>query len=247
MNGTLDGDTDLIPLLPEGLDAPLVWYKTTISSFSLADQMAVLEDEGYKVRPLLIVRDVRAVWASLTSKPYGRNGVTAEDPPLRLRFRRFLRSWQLARKQEYPIIRFEDFISRPEPVLRRACQALDLAWQPAMIDWPDPGKRIADGRHGNRRFRESNKRGLAAALHQPAAGVPPGPVHAEDLTWLDETFASFNQAMGYPRQLDQVETLSGRLEPQWNVSRRLQWRLRQKPFRYLLNKLGLSRYRPRPQ
>jgi len=65
MNGTLDGDTDLVPLPPPAVEMPFLWYKTTISCFTLGEQVAVLEDAGYTVRPLLMVRDVRAVWMSL--------------------------------------------------------------------------------------------------------------------------------------------------------------------------------------
>ncbi|RTZ74771.1 MAG: hypothetical protein DSZ02_04625, partial [Gammaproteobacteria bacterium] len=72
MDGTLDGDCDLIPLPPEGVVTPYLWYKTTISSFDLEEQIRLLEDEGRQVRPLLVTRDVRAVWISLMRKPYGR-------------------------------------------------------------------------------------------------------------------------------------------------------------------------------
>ncbi|WP_457665392.1 hypothetical protein [Thiolapillus sp.] len=247
MNGTLDGDTDLVPLLPAGIETPFVWYKTTISCFTLQEQKAVLEDVGHLVRPMLMVRDVRAVWMSLMKKPYGRNGVTAEDPPLRLRFRRFLHSWQDAVAQGIPVFRFEDLLARPEDSLKALCAELELPWQQAMIDWPRPAAQIADGRHGNARFMASGKQGLLSALDPSLGRQIRGQIHEEDLAWLEETFRDYNASLGYPAGLPDLELLPGRAIPSWEVSRRLKWRLRQKPLRYVLNKLGLSNYKPRPQ
>ncbi len=247
MNGTLDGDTDLIPLPPSGLDTPWLWYKTTISCFDLAEQIAVLEDEGHEVRPMLMVRDVRAVWMSLMHKPYGRNGVTAEDPPLRLRFRRFLRSWEMAREQGIPVFRYEDLARDAEASLRALCEQLGLPWQQAMLDWPRPASDIADARHGNARFMKAEKAGLASVFDPALALRVEGSIHEQDLAWLEQTFREFNEALGYEPRLSGLERLPGRLKPSWDASRRLNWRLRQKPLRYLAVKLGLSRYRPRPQ
>ncbi|WP_456375561.1 hypothetical protein [Thiolapillus sp.] len=247
MNGTLDGDTDLIPLPPRGLDAPLLWYKTTISCFTLAEQIALLEDEGYAVKPLLVVRDVRAVWMSLMKKPYGRNGVTAEDPPLRLRFRRFLRSWEDARERGIPVFRYEDLAVDAESALMGLCKDLDLPWEQAMLDWPRPASAIADSRHGNARFMNARKAGLADVFNPDLALRVSGEIHEQDLVWLEEQFSPFNAAMGYEQHLAGLKLLPGRLQPSWAASRRMNWRLRQKPLRYLAVKLGLSRYRPRPQ
>ncbi len=247
MNGTLDGDTDLIPLLPTGVDTPYLWYKTTISSFTLAEQAALLEDEGREVRPMLMVRDVRAVWMSLMKKPYGRNGVTAEDPPLRLRFRRFLHSWETARRQGIPVFRYEDLARDAEASLKALCDELGLPWDPAMLDWPKPAAAIADARHGNARFMNADKAGLAAVFDPQLAQGVRGSIHQEDLAWLEDVFAPFNRDLGYELHIDGLELLPGRLQPSWEASRRLNWRLRQKPLRYLAVKLGLSHYRPRPQ
>ena len=246
MNGVLDGDTDLIPLLPAAIDTEFAWYKTTISSFTLQDQLACLEDDGFKVLPLLMVRDVRVVWASLVRKHYGRNGITAEDPPLRLRFRRFLGSWQYALEHQIPVVKYEAFVQQPEAVLKECCEALSLPWDEGMLHWPKPASGIANMRHGNATFRDSNKRGLLAAIKQPQ-GEFSGEIHEQDLEWLDEHFAEFNRVMGYPAQITSVTRLPGRLVPDWQQSRRCKWRLRQKPFRYWLSKLKLIQYTPRPE
>ena len=246
-DGTLDGDSDLIPLPPAGTRAPVLWYKTTISSFTLMEQEALLEDEGYRVKPLLMVRDPRAVWISLSDKPYGRNGVTAEDPPLRLRFRRFLASWRHARERGLPLFRYEDLAVDAERALRQLCDELELPWQPDMLTWPKPADAIADGRHGNPRFRRSGRAGFHTAFDSGLAGRLSGAIHEADLEWLDTTFAEFYRVHDYPRRVEGLSLLPGRLRPAWEASRRREWRLRQKPWRYLAVKLGLSRYRPPPQ
>lgn len=246
-DGVLDGDTDLIPVIPEGLSCDYIWYKTTISSFTLEDLITTIEDEGFSVSPLLIVRDVRLVWASLAKKHYGRNGITAEDPPLRMRFRRFLRSWQYARAQDIPVIKFEDFVARPEPVLRSCCEKLGLEWDDAMLNWTKPASRISNIRHGNATFRQSDKQNLHTALAGSSTGSGTPGITREDLDWLEATFADFNQQLGYMDRMTDLTVEEGRLRPSWQVSRRLKWRLKQKPLRYLVSKLGLSSYQPRPE
>ncbi len=246
MNGVLDGDTDLIPLLPLAASSSLAWYKTTISCFTLQEQMACLEDEGYTVLPLLMVRDVRKVWASLMHKHYGRNGVTAEDPPLRLRFRRFLESWQYAMAHQLPVVKYETFIEQPEKVLKELCVKLGLPWDEAMLNWPKPAGQISNTRHGNATFRESDKGGLKAAIRPPAKAQEIT-LHGEDLDWLNQYFTRFNRKMDYPAELLRVIRLPGRLTPDWQASRRCKWRLQQKPLRYLLSKFGLSSHSSRPE
>ena len=81
-NGVLDADNDLLPAIDPRLAQPFAWYKTTISCFRLSEIAEHYRDAGWNVRTLLVLRDLRAVWASLRGKSYGRNGITAEDPPL---------------------------------------------------------------------------------------------------------------------------------------------------------------------
>ena len=248
MDGVLDGDTDIIPIIPEGINTPNIWYKTTISSFTLQDQVGCLQDEGFEVKPLLIVRDVRSVWSSLAEKPYGRNGVTAEDPPLRMRFRRFLASWEYARQHDIPIICFEKFLEHPEKSLRDCCSRLSLPWDEGMVTWPKQAEEMSDTRHGNATFRESKAGNLHTALGKPKkTRRSAGPIPEEDLHWLEDVFSGFNEAMNYPDRLDGINRVPGRSVPGWDVSRRKKWRLKQKPFRYLFSKLKLISYDSRPE
>ena len=247
MDGVLDGDTDIIPIVPAGITTPLVWYKTTISSFTLEDQIACLQDEGYRVTPVLVVRDVRAVWSSLATKPYGRNGITAEDPPLRLRFRRFLKSWEYARQHQIPVICYEQFLDQPEAVLKQCCTDLSIPWDEGMVTWPKSADKLTDTRHGNATFRQSSKKDLISDISKPQTNVVTGVLPAEDMAWLDQQFAEFNRSMGYPGHIDGFTTTTGRSVPDWMVTRLSKWRLRQKPFRYLLSKLKLINYQSRPE
>src|SRR5712672_3204838 len=119
MDGVLDADNDLLPALDARLARPFAWYKTTISCFRLGEIAEFYRDAGWNVRTLLVLRDLRAVWASLRTKPYGRNGITAEDPPLRLRVRRFIEDWQSAPTTGTVLLRYEDFVKAPESSLQQ--------------------------------------------------------------------------------------------------------------------------------
>lgn len=222
-DGVLDARFDMIPPAP-AVTAPYLWVKMTIACFQLADAVEFYRDEGRDVRPILLVRDVRAVFNSLISKSYGRNGTTADDPPLRLRLRRFLRDWQHAREQGWPVFRFEDFLSQPRPTLEACCAALCLPWDEAMFTWPKKDEQIADARHGNETFRESSSgaTGLQSALRTP------GPlklthIPQDDLRWLEAEFETFNRENHYPLQIEPVSSPPGRASPTYEATRR-HWR-----------------------
>ena len=89
---------------------------------------------------------------SLRKKSYGRNGITAEDPPLRLRVRRFIDDWRSAAATGTVLMRYEDFVKTPESTLQQVCYQLGLPWDPAMLVWPKAAERIADRKNGNGSF-----------------------------------------------------------------------------------------------
>lgn len=73
------------------------------------------------------------VWADATM-PALLPALRAERDPVR----QFLRFWQ-ARvaqivAQQRTIVHYEDFVNHPERELRRLCTALDLRWDPAVVD-----------------------------------------------------------------------------------------------------------------
>src|SRR5215204_2566959 len=162
-NGVLDTPSDLIQPAFERVQDPIVWVKMTVASFRWLDMCETYRDLGWEPEPLLVVRDARTAYSSLTKKDYGCNGTTAEDPPLRMRFRRFLRDWELFRANGWPIIKFEDFIQEPRAVLMKVCADLSLPWDEGMISWPEKPFEIAYVKKGqNKTFERSIGKGHLA-------------------------------------------------------------------------------------
>jgi Sulfotransferase family len=242
-NGVLDADNDLLPAIDPRLARPFAWYKTTISSFRLSEIARHYCDTGWEVRPLLVLRDLRAVWASLRKKEYGRNGITAEDPPLRLRVRRFVDDWRTFETCGGAKFRYEDFIAAPVATLHQVCDQLGLPWDAAMTAWPKPAEQIADRRNGNGSFWNSRGNGLLETIARYPAESAPSRLPAADLAWLETEFRDFNQINGYPLHLaDAVET-SGTIDafratPSFEVTRRYVWETSRKPLRWILAQLG---------
>jgi hypothetical protein len=227
-DGVLDARNDLIPTLP-AIAAPNAWCKFTVSSFRLLDLAGHFEDEGWAVRPVLVTRDLRAVLDSLITKPYGRNGVTAEEPPLRTRLRRFHQDWTRARREGWPVIKYEDFVADPESALRVACGQLGLAWDEAMITWPKSREQIAAPGHGSPTFRMSRGGNLGETL-RPELCVPSAAhIPSDDLRWMEEEFAEYNRAMGYVEHVDGRSCPAGRAVPSYEHTRR--YRQEQRPMK----------------
>ncbi len=243
-NGVLDADNDLLPAIDQGLARPIAWYKTTISCFRLNEIAQHYRDAGWNVRTLLVLRDLRAVWASLRNKSYGRNGITAEDPPLRLRIRRFIDDWRSMRSANHAFLRYEDFVAEPTATLQQSCTELQLPWDVSMVRWPKDPSRIADRRNGNESFWTSHGGDLESSIarfrkHRAQPVLP-----AADLHWLESEFRDYNLANGYPVALstsdDASEILSGAFAatPSFEVTRRYKWETAQKPIRWLLAQFG---------
>lgn len=239
-DGVLDGDNDLLPALDANLARPFAWYKTTISAFRLSELAQHYRDDGWRVRALLVVRDLRDVWSSLRSKSYGRNGITAEDPPLRLRVRRFVEDWRDAAKSGTVLLRYEDFVRSPESSLQQVCSQLELPWDPAMIAWPKPPEQIADRRNGNGSFWSSRDGNLLRTLERYRGKADELTMTAGELDWLETEFREFNTVSGYPlhRELAVIETDRVAPAASFEVTRRYQWETAQKPIRWLLSRLG---------
>jgi hypothetical protein len=241
-DGVLDADNDLLPALDPRLARPVAWYKTTISCFRLSEIARHYRDAGWDVRPLLILRDLRAVWASLVKKEYGRNGITAEDPPLRLRVRRFVDDWRTLAAAHAAMLRYEDFVASPSETLKHVCRRLDLPWDDAMLTWPKPPERIAHHFNGNESFWATRGTGLLETLAKYGQrGTPPLP--ADDLEWLETEFRDFHEENRYPLNVENAPHVRawshGQLAaPSFEVTRRYVWETSRKPFRWLLAQLG---------
>ncbi len=241
MNGVLDGDNDILPTVSSKIGRPHAWYKTTISSFRLSEMVAHFEDQGWRVRPLLVIRDVRAVWASLVKKPYGSNGMTAEDPPLRVRMRRFKDDWEIFRRRNWPILRYESLVDGPEATLRGTCEQLDLPWEEDMLSWPKRREEIADTRYGNPTFWRMRTANLLDTLREGSQVRRAPSLPAEDLAWLEEEFRGFNIENDYPTRLgaaDAFRRATVAVIP-FEKTRRYKWELRRRPVRWLMSIFGV--------
>jgi hypothetical protein len=242
MNGVLDGDNDLLPWITHPSDGGTVWYKTTVSCFRLSELVEHFEDYGWEVRPLLVVRDVRRAWASLLAKPCARNGITAEDPPLRLRFRRFLADWELFRQKGWPILRFESFLADPRESLRQACGKLGLDWDEDMLRWPKSLGQIAYAERANQSFRAVRGENLAQTLAGHREQFDPECIAGPDRNWLESAFCEFNAANNYPIHVEVSPVPPQRgidSVPGFEVTRRREWEMKASPWRRLLRALGI--------
>jgi hypothetical protein len=237
MNGYLDANNDRLADIPADVGAPFVWYKTTICCFRLSDIVSHYQDMGWQVRPLLLIRDVRFVWDSLVRKPYGRNGTTAEDPPLRVRLRRFKDDWEHFRRMRWPIVRFESLLIEPENTLRETCRSLGLPWDPGMMTWAKDPAHIADTRHGNETFRASRGSSLlATVMAQPKVL---NHTLADDLKWLETEFEEFNIANHYPLSLPSTiaaQRATQRAIPRYSVTRDCERESLRRPLPWLRRK-----------
>lgn len=246
MNGVLDGANDILPSLHPGPSVERLWYKSTISGFRLGEVVEHYRDMGWQTRPLLIVRDVRHIWASLLRKSYRHNGITAEDPPMRLRFRRFLDDWEAFRRQRWPMLRYEDFIASPEATLRSACAALELPWDAAMLHWPKLFRQIAHCAQGSPTFWRHHSADLATALAGYSQERAPGTIDEGDCDFLEREFSVFNEMNGYPPRLETIRAIQPAFAgscPSFEQSRRFAWERKRNPWRRLLYWFGLSQER----
>ena len=231
MDGVFDARNDILPEIPD-VATPLAWCKITVSSFRFSEMKAHYEDEGFAVHPLLVVRDVRAVFNSIIKKHYGSNGITAEEPPLRMRLRRFREDWELFRDKGWPTIRYETLVAEPGPTLRAAVSALGVPWDEGMLTWPKQKDQIAAPRHGSPTFRQSLGSSFAETVKPSLADVKTANIPPDDLAWLEAEFADFNRAFGYAEHVaPRRGAWTGherRAVPKWENTRRD--RKSQKPF-----------------
>ena len=197
MSGVLDMWTEAIELMPY-VSTPLGWCKMTVSCFRWQDVADFYSDMGWVVRPLMVVRDVRSAYASLRQKPYGLNGTTAEDPPLRTRLKRFLRDWEQFRRNGWPTVRFESLLSSPEATLRAACEQLDLPWYDEMLTWPKSDEEVGEVEWANETFQHSlSGSGFQATMMKDRGAITIEGISVLDLTWLQNTFSEYNRENNY--------------------------------------------------
>jgi hypothetical protein len=202
-NGVLDMPADVVQPSFEKVKETILWVKQTIGSFCWVDIYETYRDLGWEPEPLLVVRDVRATYSSLIEKDYGCNGITSEHPPLRMRFRRFLRDWELFRANGWPIIKFEDLIRDHRAALMKTCADLSLPWDEGMISWPKTLSDIAYVKEEiQNTFENSIRKGhLATAKLRDRAEIQIDNLPESEVKWLEETFLAYNSFHGYPKQI----------------------------------------------
>ena len=197
----MDGALDVAgnrPIAVPRVSTPYIWYKMCIRSFRWMEMAAIFEQWGYQdIRPLLVVRDVRAALASLEDKPYGRKSFAP-----RIRCLRFLEDWRLFKDKGWPMLRYETLIEQPRDTLRAACESMGLEWSEAMMTFPKRKENLAYCEHGNDSFFASlSSMGLEATVlgYRKMAAQRPfqGLAHA-DVVWLDKVFSSYNAYHDYP-------------------------------------------------
>jgi hypothetical protein len=202
--------SDVLRVAFDEVVEPILWCKTTSTSFRWPDIAGVYCDLGWQPEPLLIARDVRATYASLSRKWYGFNGTTAEDPPLRLRLRRFLEDWRLFRHEGWPVLKYEDVVIRGSDALRGACDRLSLPWDEGMATWPKKLTQIAYADRSNETFRASIAGGsLEDATLRERADLPLNAISTTELAWLEEEFADYNEVQGYPAHASAAASRGG--------------------------------------
>lgn len=193
---------DILQTSFDKVHEPNLWIKMTVGAFRWLDVYGIYRDLGWRPEPVLVVRDVRTAYASLMTKWYGFNGTTAETPPLRMRFRRFLQDWELFREHGWPIVKYEELLENEEGVLTGLCGRLGLAWDEGMIDWPKPTSQIAYVGNMNSTFKESLALGtIQAAKRIDKATVRIDGLPTSELEWLQDAFAMYNDINGYPKEI----------------------------------------------
>jgi hypothetical protein len=237
MDGVLDARFDMLPSVPPV--KATAWCKFTIACFRFSEVMAHLQDEGWSITPLLVVRDVRSVFNSLITKTYGRNGTTADDPPIRLRLRRFKEDWELFREKGWPILRFESLLTEGQRPLEKACQELELPWDDGMIHWQKDASQIAAAGYGNETFIRNRKVSLAESIDPGQITLRIDKVPILDLEWMEREFAELNTAMGYPEHVPAVKANApDRAVPGFEHTRRYERIARQRPVLKFFRRLS---------
>jgi hypothetical protein len=202
MDGILDMWGDRVELMPY-VDARIGWCKMTVAAFRWQDVADFYSDMGWTVQPLLVVRDVRAAYASLRKKFWAINGLTAEDTPFRIRLKRFLRDWEQFRANGWPIIRFESMLADPQGTLMQTCAKLHIPWDPAMMRWPKARDEIAGVDVANETFKGFlSGRGLHENMDSGKEREPKTVnIPSQDMKWLSDSFKEYNDENDYPLEL----------------------------------------------
>ena len=223
VDGYLDYQYDQLPRSFEKVCKKIIWYKQTDACFRASETQTFLEGEGFYVSPMLVVRDVRFVFSSLMTKWYGINGTTAEDPPLRIRLMRFKNDWHTAINRNWPILKWESFLTKPVIELKKACIELKLPYNESMVKWPKQLTDISYPGGGNQTFHKFMGTDLLSSVNPSYSKSNTINIPDKDLQWIEKEFYNYNKFYGYPEHFDNDNILKNnknRLCPTFKKTRR---------------------------
>jgi hypothetical protein len=231
-----------LPAFRPAADGRATWAQVTIGSFRLSEMAHYYRQQGWDVHPLLVVSDLRPIWASQVNARAGEAGM---GPPLQVRFRRFVDDWTLFLSKDWPTVRVDDLAADAERTLRNTADRLDLPWNDALQSWPRAVAELPKTRELDPDFDRFRRRNLAETLANYAQRAVPQAVAREDLQWLEREFQRFNIENSYPPILKTLQIWSD-LVPTPAVSASLNTgrspsRSASTPLRWILNRLGIVR------
>jgi hypothetical protein len=197
-NGFLDMATDRIETVFDLVEEPYIWVKMTTSAFRWFEVAKFYESLGYSVQPCMVVRNPYSVYSSLTNKWYGIDGTTAEDPPIKIRFIRWLEDWKLFVANQWPIIRFESLADSPSETLQSACEQMGMSWDRNMESWPKTFEDIAYTGRPNDSFRNSDQHsGLFRGFNKDIAIPKEISLFEDEVEWISKTCHGLNLKYDY--------------------------------------------------
>jgi hypothetical protein len=166
------------------------WIEKTPRHLLMTDTLRELWPQAFIVR---IVRDPRDAALSLANVPFAKESVVGnlvridhDDRASRDRFRHDPLTMTL---------RYEDLVTEPERELRRVCEHIGEAWEPAMLD----ARRSAAGVAAEH---EWWKRSVAGPLHTGSVGRWRGEMSADARRFASLHLAGFLREHGYEGAMD---------------------------------------------
>jgi hypothetical protein len=145
------------------------------------------------------------------------------------------------------MLRYESLLETPETALRDACRQLQLAWDPAMLDWPKADSEIADASNGNASFWKTRGKNLADTLAQYQPRRESRAIADVDLSWLGDALDEFNRACGYPACESPAAASAAtpaEATPSFECTRRHRWESYRPRLQRLLSLLGVRERKP---
>lgn len=208
LDGILDMASDRIEVNLSQVTTPVAWVKMTTIAYRWQEVASVYAMYGYKAYPLMIVRNPFDVWVSLKKKWYGLNGLTAEDPPLAIRFLRFLEDWKAFQHSGYPIIQFEHFVEDPSTQIHSVLDKLPVNFDDKMVNGETDLNTISYVSESNASFIQSLSVGASniVAFKQSV-------ITEREANWIHDQLSDYIEYYGYKNNHTLVDEKINELRP----------------------------------